>query len=119
MKTTQKVSRPCSSVSVVNFEYVIADWVDLTKVNLFYATGLFLYLLKTSENQTISVFRGYRKIPVPWNGFCYIHWSLSIPTENIRKLTSLKGRETAHPANIYLFKVAIETLEKGVKYVQS
>ena len=23
-----------------------------------------------------------------------------------------------NPANIYLFKVAIETLEKGVKYVQ-
>ena len=24
-----------------------------------------------------------------------------------------------HPANIYLFKVVMKTLEKGVKYVQS
>ena len=31
-------------------------------LNPFYATGLFLYLLKTPENQTFSdVFRGYRK----------------------------------------------------------
>ena len=26
---------------------------------------------------------------------------------------------TKHPANIYLFKLTIETIEKGVKYVQS
>ena len=36
-------------------------------LNLFYATGLFLYPLKTSENQRFSdVFRGYRKKPVEW-----------------------------------------------------
>ena len=28
-------------------------------------------------------------------------------------------RSQSSPANIYLFKVAIETLEQGVKYVQS
>ena len=33
-----------------------------------HATGLFLYPLKTSENQRFSdVFRGYRKRPVAWN----------------------------------------------------
>ena len=33
--------------------------------NPFHATGLFLYPLKTSENQRFSdVFRGYRKRPV-------------------------------------------------------
>ena len=34
----------------------------------FHTTGLFLYPLKTSENQRFSVFRGYRKRPVAWNG---------------------------------------------------
>ena len=37
--------------------------------NSSHATGLFLYLLKTSENQSVSdVFRGYRKKPVAENG---------------------------------------------------
>ena len=41
-------------------------------LNLFYATGLFLYLLKKSENIWFSaVFRGYRKRPVAWNGLMY------------------------------------------------
>ena len=29
------------------------------------------------------------------------------------------GKKWAYSANIYLFKVTIKTLEKGVKYVQS
>ena len=38
-------------------------------LNPFYATDLFQYSLKTSENQRFSdVFRGYRKRPVAWNG---------------------------------------------------
>ena len=38
-------------------------------VNPFDATGLFLYPLKTSENQRFSdLLRGYRKRPVVWNG---------------------------------------------------
>ena len=48
-------------------------------INPFYATGLFLYPLKTSENQRFSdVFRGYRKRPVAWNGlrFNITHFSL-------------------------------------------
>ena len=41
-------------------------------LNLFHATGLFLYLLKKSENIWFSgVFRGYRKRPVAWNGLMY------------------------------------------------
>ena len=40
-----------------------------TLLNPFYATGLFLYPLKTSENQRFSdVFMGYRKRPVGRNG---------------------------------------------------
>ena len=40
-----------------------------TFINLFHATGLFLYPLKTSENQRfLDIFRGYRKRPVTWNG---------------------------------------------------
>ena len=35
--------------------------------------------------------------------------------KELLKWTMNKG---SSPANIYLFKVAIETLEKGVKYVQ-
>ena len=36
--------------------------------NLFHATGLFRYPLKTSKNQRFSVFRGYRMRSVAWNG---------------------------------------------------
>ena len=37
-------------------------------INAFHVTDLFLYPLKTSENFWFSVFRGYRKRPVAWNG---------------------------------------------------
>ena len=38
-------------------------------INPFHATGLFLFPLKTSENQRFSnILRGYRKRPVSWNG---------------------------------------------------
>ena len=38
--------------------------------SLFHVAGLFLYPRKTSENLWFSgFFRGYRKIPVAWNGF--------------------------------------------------
>ena len=40
----------CSSVSIVNFEYVVAGEA-VSAVNPFYATHLFLYPLETSENQ--------------------------------------------------------------------
>ena len=37
--------------------------------NAFHDTGLFLYPLKTSENQRFSdVFKRYRKRPIAWNG---------------------------------------------------
>ena len=41
-------------------------------LNPFHAIGLFLYLLKTSENLWFSdIFRAYRKRPVAWNGLMY------------------------------------------------
>ena len=48
--------------------YKMIFWVFLgNDINPFFATGLFLYPLKISENLWIAdVFRGYRKIPVPW-----------------------------------------------------
>ena len=45
-------------------------WIPkiLTVFNLFHATGLFRYPLKTWKNQRFSdVFRGYRMRPVAWN----------------------------------------------------
>ena len=43
-------------------------------LNLFHATGLFLYPLKTWENQRFSyIFRGYKKRPVAWNGLINAH----------------------------------------------
>ena len=47
----------------------------------FYVSGLFLYPLRTSENQRFShIFRGYRKKLVEWNrlklytnGYCFCH----------------------------------------------
>ena len=47
------------------------DWYDLILiiVNPNHATGLFLYPLKTLENQRFSdVFRGYKKWLAEWNG---------------------------------------------------
>ena len=38
-------------------------------INPFHATSLFLHPLKTSENQSFSAFRGYRKRPVAWKMF--------------------------------------------------
>ena len=60
-------------VAIVDFEQVNGGWVDTphyrrTRVvdfNPFRATGLFLFLLKTYENERVSdVFRGCRKISV-------------------------------------------------------
>ena len=50
-------------------------------VKPFHATGLFLFPLKISENLWFSVFRGYRKRPVTWNGLVdeTIHF---LPTSN-------------------------------------
>ena len=45
--------------------FLIKCNTGLKWVKPFHATGLFLYLLKTSENQTASdVLRGYRKRPL-------------------------------------------------------
>ena len=40
---------------------------QIISLNSFHAIGLFLYLLKTSEDQNFSdIFKGYRKRPVAW-----------------------------------------------------
>ena len=44
-------------------------------INLFHATDLFWYPLKTSENLRFSdVFRGYQKRSVAWNGLIAMHY---------------------------------------------
>ena len=54
----------CSSISSSLMRFSICDLVDP-----FHAIGVFLYPLKTSENQRFSdLFRRYRKTPVAWNG---------------------------------------------------
>lgn len=45
-------------------------------IHLFHATGVFLKLLKISGNHWVStVFRGYRKTPVTWNGLIQFKWN--------------------------------------------
>ena len=62
----------CSLVFVLQYQ----------NIDLFYATGLFLYPLKTSENQRFSnVFRSYRKRPVACNGLKYIETKKDIVTK--------------------------------------
>ena len=56
------------------------NWKKKFMVNPFHATDLFLYLLKTSENQRFcDVFRGYRKRSVAWNG-------LTVTTTKLKSL---------------------------------
>ena len=62
-------------------------------INPFYATDLFWYPLKTSENQRFSdVFRGYQKRPVAWNGLkkAQIKSKLSGVTLNSLQQTHMK-----------------------------
>ena len=48
--------------------------------NPFYVTGLFLYLLNTSENPWFpNVFRGFRKKPVAWNELN--KWKISLTSD--------------------------------------
>ena len=55
-------------------------------LNPFHATGLFLYLLKTSENLWFSdTFREYRKRPVAWSG---LMCQLFFRTTNVLPLLS-------------------------------
>ena len=56
---------------VLHFYFVmVKPPVQKAFINLFHASGLFLYLLKTSECQRFSTgFRGFRKRPMERNGF--------------------------------------------------
>ena len=51
--------------NIKEYYQTTVDTSHWTKINSFYATGLFLYPLKASENEKFSdVFKGYRKRPV-------------------------------------------------------
>ena len=57
----------CLSASNASW-IVMSSSIYLYTFNPFFATGPFLYPLKTSENLWfVDVFRGYRKRRVPWN----------------------------------------------------
>ena len=69
----------------------------MEEFNPFYTTGIFLYPLKTLENERFSdVFRGYRKKPVAWNGFIgqlqlnfeIILFSQNLQTRKLEKVSS-------------------------------
>ena len=70
-------SEPYVTTAYLDAQYIriiclFGSWVCQLLINPFHAAGLFLYLLKTSENIWFSdVFRGYRKRPVAWNGLVY------------------------------------------------
>ena len=60
------------------------------------ATGLFLYLVKSWENQRFcNVFSGYRKLPVVWNGLSFFSEKvklklgmMTVPSSSSSPLTS-------------------------------
>ena len=61
-------------------QYYLATEKKNLWFNPFHATDLFLYLLKTSENQRFcDIFRGYRKRSVAWNG-------LTVTTTKLKSL---------------------------------
>ena len=53
----------CKKTELYNQNQIVSIKIK-NFINPFNATGLFLYPLRTSENQRFSVFRGYRKRPV-------------------------------------------------------
>ena len=61
--------------------------------NPFYATGLFLYALKISENESVFVFlRGYRKSPVSRNELIIYSLFVSIWQKNVK--TDMGGADS-------------------------
>ena len=57
------------SLVTISADIILIEFFKvITLFNLFHATGIFLYLLKISEIQTFSVFKGYINRPVVWNG---------------------------------------------------
>ena len=71
----------------------------MNSINLFHATDLFPYLLKTSEKQRLSdVFRGYRKTPVARNGLihCYIFGNIDL------QLIKESSKFNQHKINLFI-----------------
>ena len=57
------------SLVTISADIILIEYFKvITLFNLFHATGIFLYLLKISEIQRFSVFKGYINRPVVWNG---------------------------------------------------
>ena len=50
--------------------------------------------------------------------FCAVVWP-SVSMSRFGLISQQLGHVPDYPVNIHLFKVNLETLEKGVKYVQS
>ena len=128
-------------------EVVSRAWSFNISFNPFYATDLFWYPLKTSENLWFSVFRGYQKRAVAWNRLRDFILILVLLDGNIKKIFYLSyifGRfslflfyllvtllipthfciEGYHWCSYELpwpaficAKLKIKTLEQGVKYV--
>ena len=58
---------------LVHFLTAFTKYLQAFYINKFHAFGLFLHLLKRSENQRFSdIFRGYRKRQLTWNGLVKI-----------------------------------------------
>ena len=59
---------------------------NILRMNPFNVTVLFLYPLKTSENQRFSyAFRGYRKRPVLWNGLMTLWEEDQVTFRNVQQ----------------------------------
>ena len=116
-------------------------------LNTFHASGLFLYSMKTSENQRFSnIFRGHRNRRVRWNELkvletfiaflrhykirVYQRWKSSCTYQELKNVGlsekfayALNGRSSVlikiTQSAITCSKVTIETLEQGLKSVQN
>ena len=86
----------CNNVSTCYLRHLVMVFiiVPLT-LNLFHATGLFLYPLKTSENQRFSdVFRAYRKRAVVWNGLISFWHKLAQPAFTCSNMFKVNNKDT-------------------------
>ena len=98
---------PFSSVSIANFEHVIANWVYSNKLGISTRfTPIFLFCIpgKNSEKTIgfLALSGGTKNRILVWNG-----------------LNGMIRRSCWYPIAITCSKLTIETVEQGVKYVQN
>ena len=68
---------------------------EIVRVNPFHAAGLFLYPLKTSENQSFSDnFRGYKKKPVLRNGYLTLLLGVYFTLQILKRTTFFMKLDT-------------------------